>query len=196
MLIQLQLGPEFDGTVAALGSMGRAVLEAVGVGLGKGVKLAAGRAVSEHLSGQSLKRRTGHLARALDGWREAPLEAVVGVREASAVDSYKWLLGDEQKTITPKNSQFLAIPIGEGLTAAGVARFDSPRDVEDGFFVNTGGRLLFGRRRGKRGKFRPLFVMVKSVLVQGSGALWDAVDDSLDDITAEMQKQVDTVTGS
>jgi len=196
MLISLEMGPEFSSVVSTLGTMGRAVVEAAGVGLGRGVTFVAGKVVSDYLSGQSLKRRSGLLAKAVQGWREAPLEGVVGVKAGSGVDRYKWLLGDEEKTIVPKRSKFLAIPIGEGLTASGVARYSSPRQVEGGFFVKTGGRLLFGYKRGKKGKFRPLFVLVKSVLVQGSGALWDAVNDGLNDITGEMQTEIDKVTGS
>ena len=196
MLISLEMGPNFPDVVRSLGVMGRAVVEACDAGLGAGCEDAVSHLAESYLSGQALKSRTGMLRRAAASWRLALLEYVIGVRENSAVDRYKWLLGDDEMTIKPKNSKFLAIPIGEGLTASGVARFGSPRDVEDGFFVNTGGRLLFGRKRGKRGKFRPLFALVKSVFVQGSGALWDAVDDSLDDITAEMQKEVDKVTGA
>lgn len=188
------MGPNFPKTVADLGSMGVAVLKAAGTGLAKGAVDAATTVVTEYISGQSLKKRTGGLARAVDGWMEGPLEAVVGVRKASAVDKYKWLLGDEQKTIVPKRAKFLAIPIGEGLTGAGVARYSSPRQRPDGFFVKTGGKLLFGYKRGKRGKFRALFTLVKSVLVQGSGALYDGVEDSLDDITGSMQKEIDKAT--
>jgi len=190
----MDMGPNFPKTVADLGSMGVAVLKAAGTGLAKGAVDAATTVVTEYISGQSLKKRTGGLARAVDGWMEGPLEAVVGVRKASAVDKYKWLLGDEQKTIVPKRAKFLAIPIGEGLTGAGVARYSSPRQRPDGFFVKTGGKLLFGYKRGKRGKFRALFTLVKSVLVQGSGALYDGVEDSLDDITGSMQKEIDKAT--
>ena len=197
MLIQLEMGPGFAGVVRDLGTMGKAVVKAAGVGLGKGVKRAAGLVVSDYLTGQSLKRRSGDLARAVDGWREAPLEAVVGVRPASAVDRYKWLLGDEPiPPIRPTKGKFLAIPIGEGLTATGRAKYDSPYQVDNGFFVKTGGKLLFGYKRGKKGKFRPLFSLVKSVLVQPTGALWDGVNDSLDDITAEMQTEIDKVIGA
>ena len=195
MLIELSMGPEFPATIASLGSMARSVLEAADRGLLTGAKMAADKVVSEYLTGQALKRRSGDLARAVQGWREAPLEAVVGVRPASGVDRYSWLLGDEEKTIVPTKSQFLAIPIGEGLTPTGRPKYDSPRQVEGGFFVRTGGRLLFGIKRGKKGKFRPLFTMVKSVFVQGSGALWDGVNDSLDDITGSMQTEIDKVTG-
>lgn len=59
-------------------------------------------------------------------------------------------------TIRPKRGKFLAIPIEEGLTPAGVARFRSPRDVfllrfvpiagrgfEAGFFGFDGDALLY-----------------------------------------------------
>jgi hypothetical protein len=196
MNIQLEMGPNFPRVVKELGSMGRAVLQACSEGLKKGVKLAAGKVASNYLSGQALKRRTGRLAAAVDGWMEDDFEGVVGVRENSMVSKYAWLLGDEQKTIVPKRAKFLAIPIGEGLTPAGVARFSSPRQVPGGFFVKNKGRLLFGYKRGTRGKFRPLFVLVKSVFVQGSGALFDGVMDSLDDITDSMQAEIDRKTGA
>ncbi len=196
MMIQLDMGPNFQRVIKELGSMGQAAVNASTAGLKKGVKIAAGRVVSDYLSGQSLKKRSGLLALAVDSWMAGPLEGVVGVRSGAAVDKYKWLLGDESMTITPKRSKFLAIPIGEGLTGAGVPRYASPRQVPDGFFVRTkAGNLLFGYKKGKRGKFRPLFVLVKSVFVQGSGALYDGVTDSLDDITESMESEIGKVTG-
>lgn len=65
--------------------------------------------------------------------------------------------------IKPINAAFLAIPIGEAKTAAGVARF-SPRQITaagyDGSFVKGG--ILFG----KRGKDAvPLFVLRSSVKI-------------------------------
>jgi len=194
MMVRLEMGPNFRQVVTELSSMGRAIFEACSEGLAKGVELAAATVTRDYLSGQSLKRRTSQLARALDGWMEAPLEGVVGVQPGSAVEDYKWLLGDEEKVIKPKRAKFLAIPIGEGLSPSGVPRFASPRQVPDGFFVATrGGSLLFGRKRGKKGKFRPLFTLVKSVFVQGSGALYDGVTDSLDDITEAMETEIDKV---
>lgn len=193
-MIQLEMGPNFRQVVTELTSMGQAIFKACSNGLAKGVKLAAGTVTRDYLSGQALKRRTGQLARALDGWTEGPLEGVVGVRPGSAVEDYKWLLTDEEKVIRPKQAKFLAIPIGEGLTPSGVPRFASPRQVPDGFFVKTkGGSLLFGYKRGKKGKFRPLFTLVKSVFVQGSGALYDGVMDSLDDIGRAIKTEIDKI---
>jgi len=196
MNFYLEMGPGYEKAVADLGAMGRSFVEAVAAGLQKGGKIAAGNVVENHLTGQDLKRRSGSLARAVDSWPVTDTDVVVGVRAGAAVDRYKWLLGDEQKTIVPKKSKFLAIPIGEGLTAAGVPRYSSPRQVQDGFFVNTKGRLLFGYKRGKRGKFRPLFVLVKSVFVQGTGALYDGVMESIDDIGYCIEAEIDKRIGA
>ena len=196
MIIQLEMGPNFPRVVKELSSMGKAVIQACSEGLKKGVKVAAGKVASDYLSGQALKRRSGRLAAAVDGWMAGDLDGVVGVRSGSTVAKYAWLLGDEQKTIVPKRAKFLAIPIGEGITPAGVPRFTSPRQVPGGFFVKTKGHLLFGYKRGKRGKFRPLFVLVKSVFVQGSGALYDGVMDSLDDIAGEMETEIEKKIGA
>jgi len=196
MLIQLEMGPEFETTVRELSAMGQAVREACTKGLKKGVKIASTRVISDYISGQSLSRRSGNLARSIDGWMDSPTDGIVGVRAGSTVAKYSWLLGDDEKTITPQNAKFLTIPIGEGLTGSGVARYSSPRQVPDGFFINKGGKLLFGYKNGKKGKFRPLFVLVKSVLVQGSGALYDGVLDSVDDMTKEINKEIDRRVGA
>ena len=196
MRMLLEVGPDFHRTIAELGDMGGAVADAADRGLQTGGEIAAGIVKRDYLSGQSLKRRTGNLANAVTSWSEAMLHQVIGVPANTVVEKYRWLLGDDDMTITPKQSAFLAIPIGEGLTASGVARYESPRQVEGGFFVRTHGRLLFGIKRGKRGKFRPLFTLVKSVLVQGSGALYDGVSDSLDDVTQCMQTEIDKTIGA
>jgi len=175
--------------------MGAAIVEAASEGLEEGVNIAAGHVVNEYLSGQSLKRRSGLLAKAVAGWMNGPLHGVVGVQPNSGVDRYKWLLGDEEKTIRPRNGRYLAIPIGENLTNTGVAKFTSPRQVEDGFFVRTNGILLFGRKNGDRGKFRALFVLVESVFVQGTGALADGTMESLDDIVTIIGNKISLRTG-
>jgi hypothetical protein len=196
MQIQIEMSPDFPATVASLGAKGLAVLAAADKGLNTGVKLAASNVVSEYLTGQSLGRRTGHLARAVQGWLAGPLHGVVGISESSSVDRYKWLLGDEQMTILPKKGKFLTVPIGEALSGAGVLKGEYSgglRSIAGGFFVRSKGSLLFGYKRGKKGKFRALFVLVRSVFVQGSGALYDGVNDSLDDITGSMQSEIDKV---
>ncbi len=196
MMIPLEMGPGFQQAAAELGLMGTAVREGTSEGLGEAVGIGAATVQENYLTGQSLKTRSGLLKKAVQGWVISDFEGVVGVAEGQAVSKYAWLLGDEEKTITPKKGKFLAIPIGENLTGAGVARFSSPRQVEDGFFVKSKGRLFFGRKQGKRGKFRPLFVLVKSVFVQGSGALYDGVMDSLDDMSGAIEDKIARKVGA
>lgn len=197
MNLQFELGPNFHRALTELPAMARGIKKAVRQGLSAGVKLAAARAASDHLSGQDLKRRTGALARAVDGWLAGDLEGVVGVRENSAVEKYKYLLGSESKTIVPKSAKFLAIPMADGLTPSGVARYASPRDVPDGFFfTGKSGGLFFGKHRGKtkKSKLLVLFTFKKSVTVTGTGALAAAVMASLDDITDQISARLENLS--
>ncbi|HIJ66811.1 MAG TPA: hypothetical protein HPP51_00810 [Planctomycetes bacterium] len=197
MIIQIEMGKDFENTLAELSSMGKDLSDAASKGLEKGVEHAATIVKRDYLSGQSLERRTSQLARSVDGWLADKFDGIVGVRRASAVAKYAWLLGDEVKKIVPRNAKFLAIPIGENRTPAGATRFSSPRLVPDGFFVKTkSGRLLFGYKKGTRGKFRPLFTLVKSVTVFGSGALADGLLDSLDDICRLIKTEINKKIGS
>ncbi len=172
---------------------GRSIFEAASDGLAEGGQMIAGHVVSEYLSGQYLKRRSGMLAGAVMSWQQNANSVSIGIPDGSNVDQYKWLLGDETKTITPKKGKYLAIPAGENFTPSGVPRFTSPRQVDDGFFVRKGGQLLFGRKNGKRGKFRLLFAFTKSVTIHGTGALIDATLEKLDDVTALIQDKINGV---
>ena len=192
MKLSIEMGSGFQKVVSDLGKAGGKVIDACSRGLAKGVKFAANKVISEHLTGQDLATRSGNLKRAVDGWMAGQLDGVVGVREQSAVDKYKWLLGTDQYTITPKKSKFLAIPIADGLTSAGVARYSSPREVEGGFFFKgKSGGLFFGVQSGKtkRSKINVLFTFVKSVTVTGSGALAAGVLESADNITESISDE-------
>jgi hypothetical protein len=196
MQIVIDMGPKYKETLRALSSMGDRIDSAVSEGLAAGVKLASARVAKEHMSGQDLASRTGNLRRAIDGWMEGNLDGVVGIREKSAVEKYKWILGSEQKTIRPTSGKFLAIPIADGLTPAGVARFKSPRDVPDGFFFKgKSGGLFFGKRRGKtdKSKLMVFFIFKKKVTITGSGALAAGVLESVDEMTEAIGKKLEAI---
>jgi hypothetical protein len=196
MMIQIEMGSGFAQTILELKNTGPAVVDACSRGLGKAVVYTAAYIVQNYLSGQALKTRSHLLKENLQGWMEAPLDGVIGVHPNQGVDKYKWLLGDESKTIFPTKGKFLAIPIGEALTGAGVlkgAYSGGLRSITEGFFVSTKGRLLFGYKVGKKGKFRALFTLVKSVFIQGSGALLDGVLESQDEMTDILQEEIDKV---
>jgi len=109
MMIQLTMGSEFRDTVRSLSRAGERIQKAVSSGLDKGLKDAAGHVTSSYLSGQYLNRRSGQLAESVDGWLAKKFEGVIGVKPASAVDKYKYQLGDEVVTIRPKKGKYLAI---------------------------------------------------------------------------------------
>ena len=68
--------------------------------------------------------------------------------------------------ITPKHSQYLAIPVGPALTAAGVSKYKSPRDVQGLFVIRSkAGKILLVRKDGKQGLVT-YFVLVKSVTLK------------------------------
>jgi hypothetical protein len=190
--VTIELGAGFQEAMKEIGGMGAAISKAASEGLRDAVTVVApGNVITNFLQGQYLKARSGNLRRQVKGWMEGELNGAVGVKSPSPVDAYSWLLTDESKTITPKRGKYLAIPIGENLTPAGLPRFASPRMVPDGFFVRSHGRLLFGYKVGKKGKFRPLFTLVTSVEIHGTGGLYDGVLDSTDNMTAAMQSRID-----
>lgn len=193
MLITLELTPETKLRMSEMSRMGQRIRAAVRSGLKVGTRQAAAYIAEEKLTGQSLKSRTGFLRKAVQAWMEADDLAIVGVRPNSAVEQYKWLLGGETKTIRPKHGRYLVIPIGDNLTAAGVARYRSPREVTDGFFLRSKGQLLFGRKNGNRGRFRPLFALVTSVTVKGSDALAKGVLESRDDIVVAINTELGNI---
>lgn len=193
MIIQIKTDNQTQETIRRLGAMGQAIGEAIARGLVEAGLVAAGNVVANELSGQALKRRTGNLAKELTSWPVSGEVVMVGIPENSTVDHYAWLLGDQREhVIRAKKGKFLAIPIGEGLTKAGVARFKSPREVSDGFFVRTDNQYLFGVKNGQKGKFRPLFILKKSVRIRGTGALRRGIENSMDDMTGKIMDEIVT----
>lgn len=75
-------------------------------------------------------------------------------------------------TITPKRGKFLAIPVGPARTAAGVARFSSPRQVPDLHYVQSrkGQPMLVklkGKGRGKRaGAIEVWYILRRQVTIK------------------------------
>ena len=195
MIITLQIDPASLRTIQKLSGMGQAITEACSKGLQKGVQIAADAVIRDYLSGQALRSRTGLLAKNVISWMVGDLEGVIGVPEGTPVDKYKWLLTDEQKTITPKRARCLTIPIGEALTGDGAAKYESAANAEAELGVTLfrpKGTNVLGYKVGKKGKFRPLFALVKSVFVQGSGALADGVLENIDNMMDAISAEIDT----
>lgn len=86
MMIQLEMGSEFARVVQEMGALGAKVLVGASKGLAAGIEETEAHIQQNYLSGQALGPRTGNLRRALDGWLEGPLHAVIGVHEDAAVE--------------------------------------------------------------------------------------------------------------
>lgn len=77
-------------------------------------------------------------------------------------------------TITPTRAQYLAIPVGPALTAAGVSKYASPREVPGLFVIRSkGGTLLLVRKDGQQ--LVTYFVLKKSVTLKPKLGLRDAI---------------------
>ena len=116
-------------------------------------------------SASSLGRRTGRAAR---GWTSKVTgkgDDVVGTinNDVPYADHRK------RKVIRPKKSTYLAIPIGEGLTATGRPRYTGPKDPrldDKKTFVTLtdAGHLLIMRQKTKK-NVETLFLLKKKVIV-------------------------------
>ena len=198
MQISLELGPELTKAVSDLTAAGRALRKAVSDGLADGVVETGRHIAAEYLTGQSLRVRTGNLRKAVKGWMASDLDGVVGVTDESAVDHYKYLLGDETVVIRPKKGRFLTIPLPEALTGAGVLKAEYAgglKNIAGGFFLRSKtkpGQLIFGKHAGKtkRSKFLPLFTLVPQVTIQGTGALADGVLENADSISEKITDRI------
>jgi hypothetical protein len=154
------------------------------------------------VSGVSLNVRTGNLLRSM-GMRTTQLnDAIVGTvgsgassedpilsqggKDVDVDDSFRMMYADileDGGTITPTNSKFLAIPIGEALTGAGVARF-SPAELQQGAGGFQSSVLIFpyifgvsvGAKSGKLNRLTPLFKLVSSVYIPPKHYLSNTVE--------------------
>ena len=123
--------------------------------------------VKNRLSGRpGLFRRSGDLARSFKATPEGettnlPLQGFTLVEYSTSPYAKTHELG---ATITPRNVQNLAIPIGEAKTATGVKR-GGVRSFANTFVGTSknGNRIVF--QRGEQGKARPLFILKKNVVI-------------------------------
>lgn len=155
-------------------------LARVGLGLERFVK-------GEQLSGQALKARTGTGRRSVFNRLEAN-EAAGEVAVVVGADLRKaryMRAQDRGATLTPKNGQFLTIPLGPAKTANGVSRFTARQVITSpGSYGFTGtffkGRVLFGKKTDLRhakgsGAAVALFALVPSVKLKQVGYLANAI---------------------
>ena len=172
MEITIKLGDGYTAFINGLTKAPNAMSDAVDEGLAIGTTQAAAYLKQAiHKGTEGIQTRTGNLARAIKNYN-IPSEQhtyYLGVGEDRTVALYAWLLGSETKTIEPKQGKYLTIPMGSNVSPSGVPKFNSPRQVPQGFFFKKNGKLFFGVQEGD--KVNTLFVLKESVTITGSGAL-------------------------
>jgi hypothetical protein len=196
MNLSLELGPEFQRTLASMSAISRNLPAATKRGLGLACQYGANQVVENELMGQSLNPRTRNLSRAVQSWKESDYAGVIGVREGSAVDAYKYLLGGgPELTIYPKKGNYLAIPVLDALTGSGTLKDEYSgglRAIVGGRFIRINDRLFFVKRSGKtdRSRFLILFRMVRSVRVYPTDALATGTLNAADGMTDILQGEI------
>lgn len=151
-----------------------------------------------NVSGQILHRRTGNLARSM-GMRverdtEGTWEGVIG--SGASLRTARMSYANIHETggiIRPINAKYLAIPVGEARTPAGVARF-KPRDIEGAGYeksfirrTRAGNLMIFG----KSGlNLVPLFVLKKEVRIPARRYMSITVEQSKDQVVNDIVDKI------
>ena len=152
--------------------------------------------------GKALNPRSGMLAKAwqVRGGAELNVSSTsTGAKGELATNNPYARIQDEGGTVVPTTAQWLAIPVGPAKTAAGVSRFQSPRQVQ-GLFVlkSKNGNLLLVAPRGKDA-ITVWYILKKSVKIPAShyldlaAAETDKVASGI--VDAALQEEIDRRIG-
>ena len=148
-----------------------------------------------YLSGERLAVRTGNLRSSVTMATESTSSSErVYLRAGGGQRDVRYAaLQEYGGTVVPVNAQYLAIPLAAAKTRAGVSRYASPRDVPGLFIIKSkAGNLLLVRRKGKKNKLEPMFVLKKSVTIRGKHYMRDALTAMSDAAPEVINKAVDT----
>lgn len=158
-------------------------------------RVAKGVAAST-LRGQVLKRRTGRLARSVEGhalrFRGVP-SLRVGVFRGFALGQAA--AHEYGADIRPKNARALAVPVqgGPATTSGGRSKFAGPREYPGKLFFipfRSGkavvGGLFEKRRGGRRGRL--VYVLVTRVRLKKRGWLSKGLDRQLPDVSSRLER--------
>jgi len=164
-----------------------------------------GEGLAKQYATERLKVRTGYLRRSIQssvksdgGTAELALRAGGGERDVryAALQEYGG-------TNVPKTGKFLAIPVGPALTASGVPKYRSPRDVPGLRFIPIlGGKMgllvkdYAGRGKSGRGaRSEVWFRLVRSVTVTGKHYLHDGFEEARKGLEDRLHDRITTLVG-
>lgn len=145
-----------------------------------------------NVSGRILHVRSGRLRNSISSIvrdNGTQLEGIVGsgVRQGNRVPYAD--IHEVGGVITPKNVQWLTIPLRAALTPAGVPR-GRARDFEDTFFAySKAGNLILFQRKGK--KAVALFLLKKSVTIPARRYMSITAEESASKIVDIMINRID-----
>ncbi len=194
----LQMDMTFDDVLKRIADIQKELPKKIVANFAKAVKKNA----ITNISNKILHIRTGHLrryllARGLE-FADGDMTAVWGAKVESGEEGTESKIAKIQEvggTITPKNTQFLRVPLPPALTANGVDRMlgmklREQRDL--GFFVPRGERtnpILF-RRIGKN--IEPWYVLKRSVTIKPKYWLKEAINEvSMPSVFRQAEREVE-----
>ena len=177
-----------------------AVRAAVGIAFQRGATKVGGFIAKKFLSGQVLRRRTGNLARSVEGIYEVS-EGLprlrVGVFKSPARNYAR--IQEFGGTITPKKAKSLAVPVGaRAITPAGVAKYASPREYPGDLQyipINRGNVVAIlvdpkEKRKAQGERMKATYLLLRRVRVKARPFLRPGVMAFLPELTAEVSRAV------
>jgi hypothetical protein len=179
---------------------GEVVRAAVGTAFQRGATKIGGFIAKNFLSGQVLNRRTGNLARSVEGIYEVS-EGLprlrVGVFKSPARNYAR--MQEFGGTITPKKAKSLAVPVGAGaITPAGVSKYDSPRQYPGELQyipINRGNLVALlvdpkEKRKAEGERMKATYLLLRRVRVKARPFLRPGVMAFLPELTQEVGRSI------
>ncbi len=180
--------------------------KAIHKGLVKGSSVVL-KNLSTNISGRILKKRTGELSRSMGFRVEKDNRGIFGSEIGSGASLktkrkvYANIL-EEGGTVRPVRAKKLAIPIGNALTPAGVARF-TPTELREGLagysgsFIRkskSGNLILFGTVKSvTKIKVIPLFVLKDKVRIPAKQYMGVTAEETGDVAVDKICEAIDEV---
>lgn len=153
---------------------------ALDVGMGEGASELRDFIVTDRLSGQILNVRSGQLRSGVRHRRKAP-----GHWQVTSSVPYG-AAHEFGATITPKKGKYLSIPVGKALTASGVPRYASPRQVPDLVYIERKGKKPILAKKKRNGGLDVYFVLVKKTVLRKKRWMGSALEEQKDKIEARV----------
>ena len=157
---------------------------------------AAKRNATSTVHARSGRLRSSIMAVVTTGPTDFTLTLSAGARQGANVRYAK--IHEMGGTVRPIKAKYLAIPVGPAKTAAGVARYASPRDapVELRFVQSLKGQPLLVEQRGKKGRVIVWYVLRRSVTIPARPYLQPALIEGTNPVPSELEAVTRRILGA